>query len=177
MERITWPVLTSCLSPLEGIETDSRQTWLCENSFDAGYWYVVGYTLKAFQGVPTSQPTHILISGISIASRGVSSLPHFESSSGCNDSRKDVGFSSASRVASLLANFPERINLCLLEVAGLRFVGLPNLPRELDEKVAPVRTALSQPSRAKFGLVQGLKNNILVEKLPLQIQGFLHEVF
>ena len=105
------------------------------------------YTLKASQCVPTSEPMHILISGIffcesrSLFSRSCFlcrfgmmfvmptvriSLATLESSPGCNDSRKDVGSSSASRVASHLANFPERIKLCLLEAAGLRFVGLPN---------------------------------------------------
>ena len=41
--------------------------------------------------------------------------------------------------------------------------------------MATVRPAISQPNHEKFGLVKGLINNILVEKLPLQIQGFLHE--
>ena len=41
--------------------------------FDACHWYLVGYTLKASQVVPTSEPMDMLISGISIARSSVSS--------------------------------------------------------------------------------------------------------
>ena len=48
--------------------------FLCEDSYDAFYWYLVRCTLKASQVVPTSEPMNILISEISIARRRASSL-------------------------------------------------------------------------------------------------------
>ena len=44
-----------------------------EYSYDACYWYFVGYILKASQVVPTSEPMNMFISGISIARHTASS--------------------------------------------------------------------------------------------------------
>ena len=44
-------------------------------------------------------------------------------------------------------------------------------PAQASQSCSP----LAEVGHEKFGLVEGLRNSILVEKLPLQIQGLLHE--